>query len=580
MPVDVAARRLPASALLVACGLAVLLGCAPASPARDSVPGAAPSSPAPARTLHLAFQGYHEPNSGITDFGTTSSAGSTNLEHFLLFHASLTITGPQSNVAARLAEKVPSLQDGDWRTLPDGKMEVAWRLRPGILWHDGTPLAPEDFVFGLQVMNDPELPVSRSAWWTLVGEVRVVDPQTLVFLWREPSILGNSNGPDGIPALPRHLLSDLYRGGDKQAFVNSPYWSSGFVGLGPYRLGQWQQGSFIEAVAFDHYTLGRPRIDRLILHYVGDVNSVIAGLLSGDLDVAPFGALLDADQVATIQTAWGDRGSVVIMEKGVRAFWMQFRDPSAPWVRDLRVRQAMVHSLDRPTLSATLQHGLAAPVDIVLPPGDATYRVAEQLGFPHYPYDTARAQQLLTEAGWMAGPDRVVRDAAGQTITLELAATAQGDNVKEMEAIAGELAAIGLRPVLAPIPPRADNRDELKNITKGGLFWPWNFGLTAPEALVSSQIPTEAGRWRGRNYGGFSSGTYDELHNQFVTTLDPAQRVQVQAQIVKFVAEQVPLIPIYYNIQAVTARRGIVGPGKVSPLQAASAWDVHTWEIK
>jgi peptide/nickel transport system substrate-binding protein len=509
-----------------------------------------------------------------------SAAGSTNLEHYLLFHANFTVIDAQNSLQARLVEKVPSLEEGDWKTFPDGRMEVTWRLRPDIRWHDGTPLVAEDFAFGMKVINDPELTVTRNAGWRLISEIQTPDPRTLVFVWKEPSILGNANGPDGIPALPQHRLAGLYQAGDKQAFENSPYWTTEFVGLGPYRLGQWQLGSFIEALAFEGYALGRPRIDRLILYYVGDVNAVIAGLLSGDLDIAPYGALLDADQVSTLRNAWGDRGESVVMEKGVRSFWLQHRDPSAPWMRDGKVRQALVHALDRPTLSATLQDSLAKSADILLYPEDAAYRIVQEQGFPRYSHDLARAQQLLADAGWNPGPDRVVRSASGQTLDVEMRATAQGDNVKEMEAVAAFFSAAGLRPILSPIPAQADNKDELKNTSKGGLFWPYNFSMTAGQSLTTVQVASEATRWRGSNYSGFSNAGYNRLYGQFETTLDPGQRQQVLAQIARFVAEEIPLIPIYYNIQAVTVRKGVTGPGKASPMQAASAWNIHTWELK
>lgn len=559
---------------------ALLLSCAPGpSGERGSEPGGSGTSPT--KILRIAFQGYHEPSSGVTNYGTISAAGSTNLEHFLIFHAALTVTDEQSSVQPRLAEKVPSLQDGDWVLLPDGRMDVTWRLRPGLTWHDGTPVNADHFAFGLRVATDPELPITMSAWWKLVSEVEVRDPRTLVFHWKTPSILGNSNASDGIPALPRHLLADLYQGGDKTTFANSPFWTTGWVGLGPYRLGQWQLGSFIEGLAFDGYALGRPKIDRIILHYAGDVDTLIAGLLSGDFDVAPYGALLDADQVATLQTAWGvGNGSTAVIDKGVRAFWLQFRDANAPWVRDARVREALVHALDRRTLSDTLQNGLSEAVDIVLWPDDPAYRLVQQQGFPRYPFDPTRAQQLLAEAGWTIGTDRGARDGSGQPLTLEMRATAQGDNVKEMEAVAGEFAAIGVQPVLAPIPPQADNKDELKNTMAGGLFWPYNFSATHPQALISAQVATPAGRWKGSNYGGYSNGAYDRLYEQFETTLNSGQRQQIVAQIVQLIAQQIPIIPIYYNIQAASARQGIVGMGKASPLQAASAWNIHAWDIR
>src|SRR5439155_97059 len=77
-------------------------------------------------------------------------------------------------------------------------------------------------------------------------------------------------------ALPRHLLLDAYERSDKQGFLNNQYWTREFVGLGPYRLGEWEFSSHTEGLAFDQYFLGRPKIDRVVFRYFGDVNSLVA----------------------------------------------------------------------------------------------------------------------------------------------------------------------------------------------------------------------------------------------------------------------------------------------------------------
>ena len=49
---------------------------------------------------------------------------------------------------------MPSIDDGDWKLLPDGGMEVTWKLRPDVKWHDGTLLSAEDFVLGIQIARE------------------------------------------------------------------------------------------------------------------------------------------------------------------------------------------------------------------------------------------------------------------------------------------------------------------------------------------------------------------------------------------------------------------------------------------
>ena len=64
----------------------------------------------------------------------------------------------QGNLLPWVAAKVPSIADGDWKVLPDGGMEVTWKLKPNIKWHDGTPFSAEDLAFSFGVYKDAQLP--------------------------------------------------------------------------------------------------------------------------------------------------------------------------------------------------------------------------------------------------------------------------------------------------------------------------------------------------------------------------------------------------------------------------------------
>src|SRR5207245_10722726 len=83
-------------------------------------------------------------------------------------------------------------------------------------------------------------------------------------------------------ALPRHILGERFAQRDPAEFVNLPFWTTEYVGLGPYRVTRWEPGAFLEAAAFDGHALGRPSIDRLRLEFIGDPNTALAKMLSGD----------------------------------------------------------------------------------------------------------------------------------------------------------------------------------------------------------------------------------------------------------------------------------------------------------
>jgi peptide/nickel transport system substrate-binding protein len=240
----------------------------------------------------------------------------------------------------------------------------------------------------------------------------------------------------------------------------------------------------------------------------------------------------------------------------------------------------MVHSTNRQEMSEALQAGTAPVADVFVPPESSAYQVLEAQGFNRYPFDLSRARQLMGEAGWNRGGDGMFRDQGGQPLTVDIAATGQGSNVQEIETVASQWQMAGFTASPVPIPPRDANFDERRATVRGGFLWPWTPSLAAPQNLVSSQSPAERTSWKGRNYGSYSNPAYDALYERYTTTIEPAARDRITADLMKLLAEEVPLVPIYFYGTGVIARKGVSGPGMISPLQTASAWNIESWEIR
>lgn len=564
----------------VACALAVLATGCTTAPAGNREAATGSPGEGTGKTLRIGLQGFMEPKEGLIGYGT-GAGGFDALEHFLVFHASLTVYNLQGELEARLAEKVPALRDGDWLSFPDGRMEVTWKLRKDAVWHDGAPLTAEDFVFGFQARMDPELPNSPPNASRFIAGLRAIDRHTFVVDWKQPWYQASGSGASDLIPLPRHLIFDLYQAGDKQAFINSPYWTTEFIGLGPYKLNRWQRGSFIEGLAFDQYVLGRPKMERVLINYVGDVNALVAGVLAGDLDVVPKGSRFDAGQLMVIRNAWGPEGGLAELDPtNARTVHLQFRDPAAPWTRDVRVRRALSHASDRQGMSEALQHGLAVPAYTFVRPDDPLSQALEERGYLRYPFDVTRAQQLLAEAGWNPGADGTMRERAGQLLTLDLSATGQGGNVQEIEALSNQWQKVGIQANPVPLPPQSANLDELKNTVRGGFVWPFGGSASVSDNLTSARIPSERTRWKGANYGGYNNPAYDRLYDRFAVSLDRAEQQRIVIESLQLLAEDVPLIPIYFYGNAVIARRSVRGVGLAAPSQSASAWNIHTWETQ
>jgi len=515
----------------------------------------------------------------ISITGPGNAGGSGALEHRLTFHAGLTVLDERQVQQPRLAQSVPNLQDGSWKTFEDGRMEVTWKLKPNLVWHDGKPLTADDFVFGTAIARDPDFVGPPPATGTRqLSEVVAVDPQTILVRFPQPFVGGNLG--ENVPPLPSHLLKEFYDRGEKERIQTSTYWTTDFVGLGPYKLTRWESGSFIEAQAFDQYVLGRPKTDRIFLRYYADANTMIAALLAGDIDVLPAGAQLDTNPLSTIRQAWGTTGGTIIpIPKGTRNLIPQLRDSAAPW-SDLRARRAIAYALDKQIMVDSLQNGETSPAYTSLNPSLPAFQKLEQAGGQKYTYDLAQAQRLMTEAGWAKGGDGVYRNAAGQPFTFDITSSNQPKNVQEASAVAAQYTAFGITSNPTPYPASISNATEVRHTYKGMLIWPATSLTNAMEGFSALGIGTEQNRWRGANYGGYRNAEYDRLFGQFSTTLEADKSQDLIAQMMKIVADDVGAIPMYYVALSVVYRKGITGPSGAAPDQAANARNIHTWDIQ
>jgi peptide/nickel transport system substrate-binding protein len=563
--------------------LILLLACTSAPTQRTQTGSAsealAPSAAQP-KVVTIGLQADREPASPA--FFGASGTGSYQLEAFFAFHASLTTYDPSGAAVPVLAQRVPSLENGDWKLLPDGGMEVTWKLKPSLVWHDGTPLTTDDFVLGYQLNTDPELASNIPGALDAISSLRPTDAQTLVVTWKTLTVAGGVSGYDGIPAAPKHIFGEQYAAGDKTALANSSYWSSQFVGLGPYRLTQWSRGSFMEGTAFDRYVGGRPKIDRVIMKFLGDANAIVTSMLASDIDVIPLGAQLDAQPVAVVRDAWAptNGGTTGAVAKGVRVIYLNFRDPALPWMQDLRVRQAMLHALDRDTMVETLQVGLTQRADFIAPVGDPVLAVATSQALPLYPFDPNRSAELMSQAGWTKGPNGVLRSPAGQAFSGAAATSNEGTNAQEAAIVASQLSTAGFQTDPAPYAQTTSNRNQLAMTFPSMLIKPWNFSIQAPGSLRQSQIGTSQNGYGGNNYGGYVNATYEDLYRSYAGELEPAPRQRALFEIVKLLDEQLPVLPMFYVPQVYAFRKGLTGPGPTAYLQAGSTWNIATWAME
>lgn len=561
-------------------GLTILAGCAP-SPGPSTPGGAQGAEGASRPTRALTFALRVEPLFLTTKGLRTSAATITTTTR--LFNAGLAFIDEQSQYHPYLAEALPRLDTDTWRVFPDGRMETTHRLKPGLTWHDGAPLTAEDYVFALKVYQTPEFAQGSLPPQSQIESIDASDPRAVLIRWKQSfsdadildaTLPGDSGeSPRRINALPRHILQEAFDRGDPDGFVAHPYWSSQFVGLGPWRLTRWEPGAFIEGEAFAGHALGRPKIDRIRIIFTPDPNTALANLLSGGADIAADDTTR-YQQTSILEREWaGNQGGTVLKSYDQhRRAEIQMHpervNPAA--LLDVSVRRALAHALDRDALNEALIDGQGRVANTLIAPGQDYFAEADGL-VTRYPFDLRQTEALLGRAGYAKGPDGVYAHPSVGRFRLEVKTLEGGQNETEMAIIADQLRRAGLD-ASEGIVPAAQIQD---GQVRASFFGVQTTSGGPIDILSSKNTPRPENRWQGHNRGSWANPEFDRLIGLFETTLDRKERARYIAQAAKIYSDELPSIPLYYNVRVVPHVAALKGPVAMAP----PLWNVHLWEL-
>jgi peptide/nickel transport system substrate-binding protein len=569
VPGSVPLRLITLAAVLVLTACAGSLG---SSPPIGSPGGGATAAPAASRTPRtLTFIARGEPD----DLSQGAAVGTSSSTTYRFFNASLTLRNGQGVPGPQLATALPALNTDTWQVFPDGRMQTTYRLKPNLIWHDGQPLTAEDFVFGWTVAKTPSLGTANDLPQSLMERVEAPDPSTVVVHWS--ALFPEADLIEGFQPLPKHVLGSVYDDLRPDAWTSMPFWTRDYVGLGAYKLDNWSPGAAIEAVAFEGYVFGKPRIDRLRIVFMQDTNAVAANLLSESAQLVAD-ITIRSQTGALLKREWEPRkgGNVYFTPAQIRFTYFQLRpDYANPReIMDLRVRRAIAHSIDKHALADVLHEGEGIPADALVRRSAPEYAAVDRAA-TKYAYDPRLAQQLLEEAGLMRGGDGFYA-APGGPFAPDWKATAGGDTDLQLGILVDGLRRIGVDARQSVLPRPFSNETR---VTFPSMF---NWSTTnQPEGWLlnyaSSRIAGPENRWTGSNFGAWVNADYDRLAGTFATTLDRNQRSELMIQMARLLTEQLPTIPLYYNLDVV-AHTAALKNLQVVP-DGSIGFNVHEWEL-
>lgn len=474
------------------------------------------------------------------------------------------------------AREIPTLENGSWKLLPGEKMQLTWHLRP-LTWQDGVPVTAEDYIFTHRAIMNAKVPVVSRSFEKHVQNVYASYPDTIVVTFKDHYAFANTGVIQDGP-WPRHVLEKAYHenpsGLDKLPFGNDP---AATIGSGPYRLVSWQKGSSIVMEAYPGYTLGAPRIKRIVWRVFTDTNTLGANLLSGAIDaISPVGISFVQGTQLDQQIAQRRLPEKVLFTPGL--VWEHIDlNVDNPKFTDRRVRQALLYALDRQALVNALFQGRQQVADSYLPPGHYGYDPA----VPKYAYNPDRAAQLFAEAGWTPGPDGVLRNARGERFTVTIVTTA-GNRVREdvEQILQSQWRKVGVELRITNQPARVLFGETTRHREFEMAMYAWSQApIAGCETLYTTDnIPSSQNAYNGQNSPGFSNPEMDRLCHAISTELDQDKRVAMLRRTQVILAEEMPVLPLYFRVEISAVKTALqnwkptgLGPG------GEVTWNVAQW---
>jgi len=477
--------------------------------------------------------------------------------HFAMFDPLFDID-VQGNFYPVLARQVPTVENGG--VSADG---LNWRitLRDDVRWHDGKPFTAEDVKFTLELLVDPDFKNWRRVGHDLVRNINVVSSTEITWRMTKPfapyfSILASTF------IIPKRAFDGI---ADKN---NAPF-NGAPIGTGAFKFKKRVAGSYVELEANPDYFGEGPYLERVIYRYIPDLTVLYTQFKSGEIDVIGLQGIT-ADFYDEAKALPGKR-AVVDYSAGVESLGINL---SRPYFKELAVRQALYHALDKETIINTIYYGLPKPTESYLP-SQSFYHNPD---LPKHEYSLDKARALLDGAGWRPGPDGV-RSKDGVRLAFSNSTTS-GNHLREQaqQYMQQSFRAVGIDMTIRNLPPAV----------MWGEYWMNSQFDTCIIGLIyiSGADPDVSDRFRstasaakggsGRNTWMYANTELDALFDRGGRSFVLTERRAIYRKVQEIIRRDLPMLPIFQHTLLRGHKTGLTGfqPNINNRIET---WNVRSW---
>jgi peptide/nickel transport system substrate-binding protein len=413
-------------------------------------------------------------------------------------------------------------------TVSESGMEMTFKLREGLTCHDGEPLTAEDVVYTFQRAADDANGFTGNTAGFVLDAIQYQDARAESDL--EVTIV---MGRYSSPALG--LISEAYiHCMDSYSAMSLEDAAANPIGSGPYRFVEWVKDDYVLLEKTPDFTLREVAYDEIQWKVIPEASTRTAELIAGNVDIITN---VPPDQHEAINNS-GNAGVAGVA--GTRRMYVGFNqramfDDSEGGlaIKDTAVRVALQYAVDVPTICKTLlAFECERASSMVNPPNNNTNLVA-------YPYDPAKAEELLDAAGYPRKEDGTRFD-----ITFMAGRGRYLNDVAVVQALAQYLTDVGLNVDLQVMDWGSEFVPALRAHEVGPLYFVGTGGGTWSAVYDMSDLsaPTAA-----TNYTEWNNAEWFELWNQLSDARDPESEKAITDKMLEVMYNDPPWLFLYFQ---------------------------------
>lgn len=517
------------------------------------------------------------------------SSGTKDVEVGSLVLEPLAGFDQDGTVIPRLVTEIPSVENGG---ISEDLTTITWKITPGLLWSDGTPVTAADAVFSYEYCTHPEGGCSQAARYEGIEKVEALDDLTVKITWTAPkpnpfTAFVGSTSPILQAAQFANCLGTAAPTCTEQNFRP--------IGTGPFMVTDFKVNDVVELAANPNYRdAAKPAFATMVVKGGGDAAGAARAVMeTGEFDYA-WNTQINPELQAQMEK--GGKGQFVsAFGTLVERIEMNMTNPSAdlpegerstamhphPMLSDIRVRKALSMAIDR-SLLVEVGYGNAGRPTCNLVPAPAQYASPNTDCIAQ---DMEGAKALLEEAGWVAGANGMrAKDGVPMKLLYQTSVNAVRQDFQAL--IKGWWNELGVEVELKSIDGGVyfggdpGSPDTFQKFYADVEMYANNFDGTDPEPYLAQYLcdkaPSPANGWQGENINRFCDPAYDALVAELASTREMEKRGEIAIRLNEMLTKDSYVVVPLVDRGRLSAHSNTLG-GVVLNTWDSELWNASDW---